>query len=476
MEKLFIHAFESLKQKYIYDFNTNAILLVDDKVYDAIKTGFISDESLDDDTRKLIDDLKGQGFLKTSHWENIQHPVTKYYRQYLNGSIKSVTLQVTQQCNLRCAYCPYSGSYYNREHNNKKMTYEMATKAIDFYIKHSYDLPQLNIGFYGGEPLLEFGLIKNLISYIEKKAFGKKVIYHMTTNGTLLSEEIISYLESKNFMLTISLDGPKEFHDRNRLIQGKRGSFDIVINNIEQIHNNHPDYAKKVSFNCVIDPKNDLKYLNDFFTKNPILNNHLVFFSKIAKEGIKDQDLYFEDDHFRQEYAFEQFKLLYGKAFKSEVVVSHIVSSYYTHLKRDIFERGIINMSENASHPGGPCIAGCHRLFVDIYGNFYPCEKVSESSDDMKIGELQTGIDYEKAERLLNIAKITEEQCKSCWSARFCSVCARHTDTGKGISKEKKLSSCPPIREEIEEILRDYCLIREVHGFNENVIYLSDVD
>ncbi len=469
-EKPFVHLFETPKNQYIYDFNTNAILRVNDSIYNSLKNN--NTENILED----LDVLKRSGFLKKDHWKKIEHPSSRFFETYLKGSLKSITLQVTQQCNLRCHYCPYSGSYYNREHNNKKMSLEMSKEIVDFYIMHSYDIPELQFGFYGGEPLLEFELIKKIITYIEKRAFGKKVSYRMTTNATLLTEEIVDYLVDKKFILTISLDGPKEYHNRNRLNVNDKGTFDVVMKNIEMIQQRHPEAVDFLAFNCVIDPKNDLKYLNDFFQENDILNNHLVMFNKIAREGIKDENAYIEDEAYQQRYSYEHFKLLYSKTYKDKgIEVSHIVTSYYEQLKRDIWERGTSSLVENSSHPGGPCLTGCHKLFVNIYGSFYPCERVSECSNDMKIGNISTGFDYDKARHLLNIAQLTEGQCIDCWAAKFCFLCAQHADTGSGISRDKKLQHCSGVRFEVEELLKDYCLICEKNGFKEDTVYLTEV-
>lgn len=469
----FVYAFTSPKYNYIYDFNTNAIIKVNDKIYTALseKTAY---DTWDIDIVKGIEDLVAKGFLKPDHWDKIEHPATKFFPLYLQSSLKSLTLQITQQCNLRCSYCPYSGSYYNREHNNRKMSYEMAQKAVDFYINHSYDIPQLQIGFYGGEPLLEFELMKKVIQYIDKKGFGKKVAYHMTTNATLLTDDVIDYLATKQFSLTISLDGPKEYHDRNRLNVANKGTFDIVLEKVRVIQEKYPEYAEYVVFNCVLDPKNDLKYLNEFFSQNAILQKHTVLFSKIAREGMKDEEAYREDATYRERYSYEEFKLLYSKIYPNdEISPSHIVESYYEQLKREVWERGVSGLTEKASHPGGPCITGCHKLFVDIYGNFYSCEKVSETSEDMKIGSVDEGFLLDKAERLLNIAQLTEEQCKNCWAAKFCYICAQHADSGIGIDRERKLRHCIGVKNNVQEILKDYCLLFEGKGFDTDIMYLN---
>ncbi|MCX4328712.1 MAG: radical SAM protein, partial [Lachnospiraceae bacterium] len=201
-----------------------------------------------------------------------------------------LTLQVTQQCNLKCEYCPYSGGFYNRQHSNKKMSFEMAKKAIDYYILHSYDIPAAQIGFYGGEPLIEFELIKEIVGYVASGYYGKEVKYFITTNATLLTEDKIDFLMDNDFVLTISLDGPKQYHNKNRHKIDNSGSFDTVMENIAVLHRKYPDKKDNIQFNCVIDPKMDFKCLNDFFIREDNLKEYRVLYNSISREGMKEKD------------------------------------------------------------------------------------------------------------------------------------------------------------------------------------------
>ena len=161
--KPFIHCFKTYSQYYFYDFNTNAIVRVPEDIYgylaDVEQNGYkdCANSSIND----VVCSLQEQGFLSEHHWRKIEHPATKFLDTYLQSSVESLTLQVTQQCNLKCEYCPYSGSFYNRQHSNKRMSFETAKKAVDFYFSNSYDMPIARIGFYGGEPLIEFELINS---------------------------------------------------------------------------------------------------------------------------------------------------------------------------------------------------------------------------------------------------------------------------------------------------------------------------
>ena len=107
------------------------------------------------------------GLLHETILNDIEHPETENLEMLSNHYIEYLILQVTQQCNLRCKYCAYSGNYYNREHSSERMSFDIAKKAIDFYLERSDSANELRLGFYGGEPLLEYELIKKCVDYIK---------------------------------------------------------------------------------------------------------------------------------------------------------------------------------------------------------------------------------------------------------------------------------------------------------------------
>ena len=125
------------------------------------------------------------------------------------------------------------------------MSWDTAKKAIDFFLKRNIELPEIIIGFYGGEPLLEFDLIKKCVEYVESIVEGKKVFFNITTNGTLLTDEVVDFFVEKDFKLSISLDGSQKEHDVNRKFRDGSGSFNTIINNIKRIKTRYPQYNKK---------------------------------------------------------------------------------------------------------------------------------------------------------------------------------------------------------------------------------------
>lgn len=147
MKNPFIHLFESENCFYMYDVNTDKILNIPEEVYRYLKENrkFMIENIENESIRTYIEYLVEQGFLKSTHVEVSEHPESKYLRCYLENRMSSIVLQVTQNCNLRCEYCVYSGSYFNRVHNNKRMSLEMAIKGIEFLATHSRDSESVHI-------------------------------------------------------------------------------------------------------------------------------------------------------------------------------------------------------------------------------------------------------------------------------------------------------------------------------------------
>jgi len=246
--------FQTPEKNYIYDREISQIAEISEDTYQYLEQR-IQRKSNQTDT--VWQQLNEQGFCLESKLEEIEHPATTMLESHLDRKLGILILQVTQGCNLRCEYCAYSGKYYNRTHSAKRMDYETACSAVDFLIAHSSDKEEVILGFYGGEPLLEFDLIRKVIDYAEKNYPGKRIGYNMTTNVTLLTDEIMDYLVEKDFFLMFSLDGPKEIHDIHRKFADGRGSFDIIMKNLARMKERYPDFYRKCRTNSVVTPEKD---------------------------------------------------------------------------------------------------------------------------------------------------------------------------------------------------------------------------
>ncbi len=475
--KPFIHLFKTPGGYYLFDVNTNSILNIDSKTYhrlEDILSGKCDINCIEEYADIAV--LRKNGYLLDKKVTEVAHPVNDLLQYYLEKKVEMATLQVTRNCNLRCSYCTYSGKYFNRNHENKSMSFEIAKKGIDFLINHSSDCEQIHLGFYGGEPLLEFDLIKRCIEYAQEKSEGKKITFGATTNGTLLNEEIIDYFVEHDLSLTVSLDGNKEAHDKNRkfAVNGK-GSFDIIIKNLEMIKLKYPEYIKNVLISIVMDSENDFGCITDFFSSCDIIEDSLLRSTYVSDNYMKDS--YKIEEKFNIMRNYEYFKMYLSKIKRlSENSVSKLVSSEYQMLKGKMHDHW--NRTKNLGdkcHPGGPCIAGTQRLFINVNGDMFPCERVSETSDVMKIGNIDDGFDLNKVRDIVNIGQISAENCKKCWAFMHCQLCAASADDLTKFSTTKKTSACANVRRYIEEQFKNYCVLRELgHDFGENSIPILD--
>lgn len=403
--------------------------------------------------------FRSKGFLSSHTVKEIKHPATDLLEYHLSRKIKSLTLQITQNCNLRCKYCIFSGNYENRTHKAVNMTYEMAKNGIDFLLNHSVDSNAIDLGFYDGEPILVFALLKECILYAEHEFEGKKVTFNITTNGTLITEEIICFFEEHNVHLMISLDGPKDIHNSNRgFANSDKGSFDLLMDNIKWITEKHPRYYKEqMLFHTVIDPRNSLSCVNEFFANSKLFEESILSAALISDINIKEQ--YELPESYIEEYNYEIFKIyLYKLGRLNEKYVSKLLLSSFEVMKQNSSDFVLTD----TAHHGGPCIAGAHRLFLNVDGYFYPCERVSEESDIMKIGNINEGINIEKAKRIMNVGKISESRCKKCWAFMYCGICASQADNLQDLSDDLVKIRCTSEKSKTENMFKDYCTLREL--------------
>lgn len=467
--KPLIKLFETSKKYYMYDANKNIIVKISNNQYKFLEN-CIKNNFTDYMKSEEINKLYKEGFLSSNRVQEIVHPDDELISYYLENNMKMITLQITQQCNFRCEYCVYSGSYLNRSHSSKKMSISTALKGIDFIIAHSKNNNSIGIGFYGGEPLLEFNFIKQCIEYAEKKAEGKKLIFTMTTNGSLLTDEITEFLYKHNVLLTISLDGPQKIQDSHRkLAFDNSGSFNKVFNNIIRLKEKFPDYIEKISFNAVIDPQNDFSSIDEFFRDNEIVKN-ITMSSTLISDNYRKNNIEINEDHYlKQEY--ELFRIFYylirGKTTKN---CSRIVMNTYNGILKFSRKLEPQKMLPGKTHPSGACTPGIDRLFVNADGFFYPCERVSESSELMRIGHIDTGFNVNRVRKLLNLGRVNDKSCKNCWAIKFCTICAATLDTGENeFSVKRKEKCCKGVRATIEERFKNYCFLKEFgHNFDES--------
>ncbi len=271
---------------YLYDTYTNRLCEIEKEHFAEIERlqsiglseylKLNSEDTAYNDVKWLLN----KGMLKEPFIDKVEHSETKYVPFLLRNCINDLTLQVTRDCNFKCRYCLYaSDTQVERHHENRNMSWDIAKCAIDFLYSHSVDAKQVKISFYGGEPLLNFSLIKNSVIYATEVFQAKPISYSMTINGALLNDEIIDFLQQYKFFLTISLDGPKHIQNFHRkFLANGNGTFDTVYNNILRIKMKYDDYFKEyVTFNPVLFEGESITQAFTIFEKMGVSEDKVFF-------------------------------------------------------------------------------------------------------------------------------------------------------------------------------------------------------
>jgi len=468
----FIKKFKTKKYNYIYDVNTNHFLRVDDIVFSIIdEICELSEEGIIERWKNYFDEISiknsitnikeaiKKGIFSSSRPLRFHHIFSKNeIIDTLKNALTHLTLEVTQQCNLRCLYCSYSGTfYYKRCHNQRDMDFAIAKKAIDFFLNHSNESENIFISFYGGEPLLNYSLIKKCVEYINEANKNKNIHYSITTNGILLREDIINYLKKNNFFLTVSLDGPKEVNDAFRVFPDGTGTFEIINKNIRLLHDKgYPHELVKLNITIVLDSKlsDQMIYFDRLFReKSYSLNPFYVN----KKESTLNEIIRENPGSLSSPYIKELRNRFKQDLINNNVENSPFLKSLFSTRFKKIYNRGSFNRFELSFSPNGACIPGWEKLFVAVDGNFYICEKMT---DFVSIGNVELGFDIKRIFEILEkYCQMCLIDCRECWAIRLCKACYVAAKKNRWLDLEERRKYCNNLR---ENLLSDMIFYLEV--------------
>ncbi len=256
-KKPLIKLFKTNKNYYVYDAGTNRIFscglfeyeflnnLLKLPVQEALDIKLYSCNQ-DDFARNLqyISDLIRETKILTT--TQIDLGIPKNIDRIIHNSLGQIILEVTERCNLRCRYCIYEPSFRQaRNHGDKDMSWDIAFRAIDYLSNCSSSKEKVAVSFYGGEPLLRFPFIKECVKYAKARIPNNKLLFSMTTNGTLINSEIANFLSENGFAVHVSLDGPEVIHNENRIYPNGKGSFLDVKTGMECLFDAYDEQNKK---------------------------------------------------------------------------------------------------------------------------------------------------------------------------------------------------------------------------------------
>lgn len=430
---------------YFYDFNTNGIVRVEKQLYDLLDR-FVGQSSQDrsHEAAQVIREMQAKRLLTRGPDEVIAPPLCDAcITEKLDTAIQQVCLELTEQCNLRCRYCAYSGKYAdNRRHSPRMMTEATARQAVDYFLARSHTVEHPVVSFYGGEPLLNRKVLVKCVEHARQHDSRGTIGFSVDTNGTCVDDTMLSFFMEHEFIIQISLDGPRRVHDRNRVSRDGAGSWDRVSALLHRIHERDPEYfARRVIIALTLAPPYDVKSIDAFFRQEPFASLNLMV-SFVDEEGIDLRKVYAQEFAAGDVYADL-------RAFRADYV-ARMCSGRRNELSsfaRALFDRPLIDLLSRDTRTAdgriscnGICVPGQRKLFVAADGRLFPCEKVGR---DFAIGTVPAGIDRAAVDTLIgDYHRLCEKHCHGCWTARLCRLCFAAVRRGGAMNEQRKLSEC----------------------------------
>ena len=434
-----IHKFQQNGMYILLDINSGAVHVIDKMIYDIMDTFDGTNDAA------VVSRLQGTypaAELKESLGE--LHALIEAKQLFApdidvpptfaeEGIVKSMCLMVAHDCNLRCKYCFGDTGEYGGD--RELMSKEVGEAAIEYIIEHSGPRKHCEVDFFGGEPLVNMPVVRHVTAYVRRreKETGKIFKLTLTTNGLLLNDENIKFLNDNNVSLVLSLDGRKEVHDRMRPDAGGNGTYDRCIANFRKFVDSRDDknYYMRGTYT---------KYNLDF-TKD-VLSMADAGFDILSVEPVVAKDA------------------PYGL---TEAELPRIFAEYdrltAAYLERHRAGNGFFFFHFNMDLSNGPCVAkrlaGCgagHEYYaVAANGDLYPCHQFV-GRKKYKLGTVFTGVEDHELPRYFRESHVLNKpKCRDCWARFFCSGgCPANADLFHGNIREPYEVGCEIQKKRLE--------------------------
>ena len=412
-----IHAFQQKDKNIVLDVNSGCVHVVDDLCYDIIRS--VTDENLTQEVpREVVQALAGK--YDAAEIEDAYADIYGLYKQDVlfskdeyadiainmkkRSPVKALCLHIAHDCNLRCKYCfADEGAYHQRR---ELMSAETGKKAIDFLIAHSGTRRNLEVDFFGGEPLMNFGAVKETVRYAreQEKIHNKNFRFTITTNGLLLNDENMKFINENMYNVVLSLDGRKEVNDRVRCRVDGGGSYDIIVPKLQKMADSrHQDnyYVRGTFTRYNLDFSKDVIHMAD------------LGFKQISVEPVVGDE--------KEDYVLRREDL--PKIFEEYDALAE------EYLKRRREGNGFNFFHFMIDLDQGPCVikrlsgcgSGCEYLAVAPNGDIYPCHQFV-GTEEYKMGSLDEGtISQNIRETFEDCNVYTKPKCVDCFAKFYCS-------------------------------------------------------
>ena len=438
-----VHQYKNNGYNIVLDVNSGSVHVVDDLVYDMI--ALYETNSKEEIVEKLSETYSPEDIREAySEIEELVKAECLFtediYKDYIFDFkkrptvVKALCLHIAHDCNLACKYCfAEEGEYHGRR---ALMSFEVGKKALDFLIANSGSRRNLEVDFFGGEPLMNFDVVKQLVAYgrEQEKLHDKKFRFTLTTNGVLLNKEVQEFANKEMANVVLSVDGRKEVHDFMRPFRGGRGSYDYIIPKFKEMaeSRNQTNYYVRGTFT---------HYNTDF--ASDVLNLADEGFKQISVEPVVAPE--------SEDYAIKPSDL-------------PKIMEEYDRLAQEMLKREKEGRGFNFFHfmidlSGGPCVAkrlsgcgsGTEYLAVTPWGDFYPCHQFV-GQEEFLMGNVDDGIvrtDIQEEFKCCNV--YAREKCQECFAKFYCSGgCAANAYNFTGKITDTYDIGCEMMRKRVE--------------------------
>lgn len=408
-----VHQYKNNGYNIVLDVNSGAIHVVDDVSYDVISlfeahtkeeiVAELKNQYKEEEIKEAYDEVEELKEAKELFTPDEYEDYITEFKQR-KTVVKALCLHIAHDCNLACRYCfAEEGEYHGRR---ALMSYEVGKAALDFLIANSGSRRNLEVDFFGGEPTLNFQVVKDLVKYgrEQEKIHNKNFRFTLTTNGVLLDDDIMEFANKEMSNVVLSIDGRKEVNDYMRPFRGGQGSYDVIVPKFKKFadsRNQNNYYVRGTFTHHNLDFSRDVLHLAD------------LGFKQISVEPVVAQET---DDYAIRKEDLPQLFEEYDK-LAAEMVRRHKEGNDFN------FFHFMIDLE------GGPCVAkrlsgcgsGTEYLAVTPWGDLYPCHQFV-GNEKFLLGNVTEGIkNTEIRDEFKSCNVYAKEKCKSCFARFYCS-------------------------------------------------------
>ena len=455
-----IHQYKNNGYNIVLDVCSGSVHVVDDLVYDVI--ALYEQLNRDEIAARLpqykkediyeacdeIEELIRAGQLFT---EDVYRDTIVDFKKR-KTVVKALCLHIAHDCNLACKYCfAGEGEYHG---DRSLMSFEVGKKALDFLIANSGNRVNLEVDFFGGEPLMNFQVVKDLVAYgrSREQECNKRFRFTLTTNGLLLDDEVMEFANKEMANVVLSIDGRKEVHDYMRPTRNGKGSYDLVVEKFKkmaELRNQTNYYVRGTFTRHNLDFSKDVLHLAD------------LGFKQISAEPVVAPE--------EEDYAIRKEDL--PKLFEEYDSLARAMIDRERQGKGFQFFHFMIDLT------GGPCLykrlsgcgSGTEYLAVTPWGDLYPCHQFV-GMEDFKLGNVDTGIDRPELVDEFKLCNVyAKDKCKDCFARFYCSGgCTANSYNFHGTLTDVYEIGCELERKRVEcAIMIKAALAQEVGGREE---------